>query len=421
MLIKNFYKKMLDNLPLGIITTDPNGNILYLNKYYADFLSVNINKALGKNIKNFVPNTRMIEVAKTKTPEINFIHDFVPQGVSTIVHRIPIIEDNEVIAVFGIILITSNESDDITEKLTLLNTKIKHYESELKDLKSKRFTFDKIIGVTQEINKVKEDAKKASKTNLPVLIVGESGTGKEMIAQAIHYSSSRSNGPFVRINCSAIPKELFESELFGYEKGSFTGADNKGKIGKFEIANNGTIFLDEIGDMPLSLQPKLLRVLEYKEFERVGGNKVIKSDFRIIAATNKPLEDMVKKGEFRADLFFRLNVINIKIPPLRERKEDVPILIQHFIDKTLFENKIYGREIKITEDALKCLINYSWPGNARELQNIVDSKMPPFVKTFFIDFNFPSFMLFHSVKCLLLTYLESKPHLVSDTQEMNVT
>jgi len=372
MLIKNFYKKMLDNLPLGIITTDPNGNILYLNKYYADFLSVNINKALGKNIKNFVPNTRMIEVAKTKTPEINFIHDFVPQGVSTIVHRIPIIEDNEVIAVFGIILITSNESDDITEKLTLLNTKIKHYESELKDLKSKRFTFDKIIGVTQEINKVKEDAKKASKTNLPVLIVGESGTGKEMIAQAIHYSSSRSNGPFVRINCSAIPKELFESELFGYEKGSFTGADNKGKIGKFEIANNGTIFLDEIGDMPLSLQPKLLRVLEYKEFERVGGNKVIKSDFRIIAATNKPLEDMVKKGEFRADLFFRLNVINIKIPPLRERKEDVPILIQHFIDKTLFENKIYGREIKITEDALKCLINYSWPGNTRELQNIVD-------------------------------------------------
>lgn len=386
MLIKNFYKKMLDNLPLGIITTDPNGNILYLNKYYADFLSVNINKALGKNIKNFVPNTRMIEVAKTKTPEINFIHDFVPQGVSTIVHRIPIIEDNEVIAVFGIILITSNESDDITEKLTLLNTKIKHYESELKDLKSKRFTFDKIIGVTQEINKVKEDAKKASKTNLPVLIVGESGTGKEMIAQAIHYSSSRSNGPFVRINCSAIPKELFESELFGYEKGSFTGADNKGKIGKFEIANNGTIFLDEIGDMPLSLQPKLLRVLEYKEFERVGGNKVIKSDFRIIAATNKPLEDMVKKGEFRADLFFRLNVINIKIPPLRERKEDVPILIQHFIDKTLFENKIYGREIKITEDALKCLINYSWPGNARELQNIVDSKMTPFVKTFFHRF-----------------------------------
>jgi transcriptional regulator with PAS, ATPase and Fis domain len=377
---------MLDNLPLGIITTDPNGNILYLNKYYADFLSVNINKALGKNIKNFVPNTRMIEVAKTKTPEINFIHDFVPQGVSTIVHRIPIIEDNEVIAVFGIILITSNESDDITEKLTLLNTKIKHYESELKDLKSKRFTFDKIIGVTQEINKVKEDAKKASKTNLPVLIVGESGTGKEMIAQAIHYSSSRSNGPFVRINCSAIPKELFESELFGYEKGSFTGADNKGKIGKFEIANNGTIFLDEIGDMPLSLQPKLLRVLEYKEFERVGGNKVIKSDFRIIAATNKPLEDMVKKGEFRADLFFRLNVINIKIPPLRERKEDVPILIQHFIDKTLFENKIYGREIKITEDALKCLINYSWPGNARELQNIVDSKMTPFVKTFFHRF-----------------------------------
>ncbi|UOD34655.1 sigma 54-interacting transcriptional regulator [Deferribacteraceae bacterium V6Fe1] len=372
MLIKTFYKKMLDNLPLGIITTDPNGNILYLNKYYADFLSVNINKALGKNIRDFVPNTRMIEVAKSKTPEINFIHDFVPQGVSTIVHRIPIIEDNEVIAVFGIILITSNESNDITEKLTLLNTKIKHYETELKDLKSKRFTFDKIIGITQEIIKVKEDAKKASKTNLPVLIVGESGTGKEMIAQAIHYSSSRSNGPFVRINCSAIPKELFESELFGYEKGSFTGADSKGKIGKFEIANNGTIFLDEIGDMPLSLQPKLLRVLEYKEFERVGGNKVIKSDFRIIAATNKPLEDMVKKGEFRADLFFRLNVINIKIPPLRERKEDVPILIQHFIDKTLFENKIYGRDIKITENALKCLVNYSWPGNARELQNIVD-------------------------------------------------
>jgi len=372
MLTKDFYKTMLDNLPIGIITIDPNGNILYLNKYYANFLSVDINKALGRNIKSFVPNTRMIEVAKSKIPEINFIHNFIPQGVSTIVHRIPIIENNKVIAVFGIILITSNDKDDIAEKIALLNTQIKHYESELKTLKSKRFTFDKIIGTTQEIIRVKNDAKKASKTNLPVLIVGESGTGKEMIAQSIHYSSSRSDGPFVRINCSAIPKELFESELFGYEKGSFTGADSKGKIGKFEIANNGTIFLDEIGDMPLSLQPKLLRVLEYKEFERVGGNRIIKSDFRIIAATNKPLENMVKKGDFRADLFFRLNVINIKIPPLRERKEDVPILIQHFIDKTLFENKMYGRNIKITNNALRCLVNYSWPGNARELQNIVD-------------------------------------------------
>ena len=209
---------------------------------------------------------------------------------------------------------------------------------------------------------------KIAKTKASVLIRGESGTGKELIAKAIHYNSDRAQAPFITINCAAIPETLLEAELFGYEKGAFTGAYTS-KPGKFELADGGTLFLDEIGDLPLPLQAKLLRVLQEQTFERLGSTKVIKVDVRIIAATNRELEQMIKKGEFREDLYWRLNVVPIYLPTLKERIEDIPILVDHFLNKF---NSHYGKNVKISSDVLNIFLKYSWPGNVRELENLIE-------------------------------------------------
>ena len=202
-----------------------------------------------------------------------------------------------------------------------------------------------------------------------VLILGESGTGKELVARAIHYASSRRDGPFVSINCASIPETLLESELFGYKKGAFTGAIND-KKGKFLLASGGTLFLDEIGDMPLYLQAKILRALQEKEIEPIGSETKIKIDIRLISATNKPIDLWVKEGKFREDLYYRINVIEIKLPPLKERKDDIPLLVKHFIQKYSEINK---RNVKrISEEALLMLTNYEWPGNVRELENVIE-------------------------------------------------
>jgi transcriptional regulator with GAF, ATPase, and Fis domain len=205
-----------------------------------------------------------------------------------------------------------------------------------------------------------------------VLIAGESGTGKELVARIIHYNSSRSQKPFVPINCAAIPRDLLESELFGHEKGAFTGALNA-RAGRFELAHNGTLFLDEIGELDPSLQVKLLRVLQEREFERVGGVKTIKVDVRILAATNKDLEKATREGKFREDLFYRLNVIPLNLPPLRERLDDIPLLLKHFIKK--FSRKRDSRPFGISREAMECLMKYHWPGNVRELENLVERLM----------------------------------------------
>lgn len=227
---------------------------------------------------------------------------------------------------------------------------------------------DGIIGKSKQILEIIDTIKKISNTSATVLLTGESGVGKEIFAKAIHNLSERSNKSFIKINCAAIPENLLESELFGYEKGAFTGA-NSTKKGKFELANGGTIFLDEIGDMPLLLQAKILRVLQEKEIERLGSTKPISIDVRIIAATNKNLEKMVYEGTFREDLYYRLNVISIHIPPLRERKEDIPLLIYYFLEKF---NKMYGKNLTISKELLEYLQNYDWPGNVRQLQNTIE-------------------------------------------------
>ncbi len=226
-----------------------------------------------------------------------------------------------------------------------------------------------LVGKSEAMRRLWDDIRKVAASDATVLIVGESGTGKELVARAIHKLSRRKNEPFVRVNCAAIPEELIESELFGHERGAFTGAYER-KIGKFEMAHRGTLFLDEIGDMSLRTQAKLLRAIESGEIQRIGSNKIINVDVRIIAATNKDLEQLIKEGNFREDLYYRLSVVVIKTPPLRKRKEDIPLLVQHFVELFSEENN-YPKK-RFTERAMAALMNYHWPGNVRELKNIVE-------------------------------------------------
>ncbi|MBK6608205.1 MAG: sigma-54-dependent Fis family transcriptional regulator [Leptospiraceae bacterium] len=255
----------------------------------------------------------------------------------------------------------------ISKILDTINTVLaKQINSEIPEVK---LEFDQIIGESQAIKKVKFAISQAASTNARVFIYGENGTGKELVAKSIYLNSKRKENPYIEINCAAIPEELIESELFGYEKGAFTGAVEK-RIGKFEAANNGTIFLDEICDMSLSTQAKVLRILQEQRFEKLGSSESITVDVRVIAATNIPVEDAIKEGKFREDLYYRLNVIPIIIPPLRERKPDIPLLLDFYIQHTIKENDLPSK--KLDNEAIALLTNHFWPGNIRELKNVVE-------------------------------------------------
>ena len=263
-------------------------------------------------------------------------------------------------------ILINNKNENIGAVETFIDiSEIKNLSEHLSDI----FKYENIVGRNKEIKQIITVLESVSQTDSSVLITGESGTGKELAARAIHINSPRKTGPFIAVNCSAFVESLIESELFGHEKGSFTGAI-KTKIGKFELAKGGTLFLDEIGDLSLAVQTKFLRVLETREFERVGGNKTIKVEARIIAATNKHLSEEISAGRFREDLFYRINVINIHLPPLRERMDDLPLIVNHFIE--LF-NKKFNKEIRqFSSQAFDILMDYEWPGNIRELENVIE-------------------------------------------------
>ncbi|RKX93628.1 MAG: sigma-54-dependent Fis family transcriptional regulator, partial [Spirochaetes bacterium] len=255
-------------------------------------------------------------------------------------------------------------------KRALENSSLKRQNRELLKQLKRKYSFENIIGKSPAMKKVFETIELVAPSKANVLIYGESGTGKEMIADAIHHNSPRRDKPYIKVHCAAIPETLLESELFGHEKGAFTGAVSR-KRGRFELANHGTIFLDEIGELSLQMQVKLLRVIQEREFVRVGGEESIKVDVRIISATNKDLKEAVKNGTFREDLYYRLNVVSIYVPPLRERKDDIPLLVHKFIEEFSKEN---NKQIDgITNGALQALISYDWPGNVRELRNVIES------------------------------------------------
>jgi transcriptional regulator with PAS, ATPase and Fis domain len=379
-------------MEIGVIITDAEGTIVYINETYSRFLDIDIERSLGRHVNDVITNSRLPIVAKTGIPEINYPHKY--KGTGFLVHRIPLRQNGRIIAVVGLVLFDSATTvTKLAEKLDRLESKIVDVQKELANVHTSQFSFESIIGTSLSMKQVKREATRAAATDMPVLITGESGTGKELFAHAVHNASNRRHFPFIRVNCAALPKDLLEAELFGYERGSFTGADPKGKSGKFELAHLGTIFLDEIGDMPIEMQPKLLRVLELKEFERVGGVALISSDFRIIAATNQDLEGLMKTGQFRRDLFFRLNGIPISIDPLRNRRDDVIPLAYHFIAETV--KGPTGKGIRIHPEAKKTLESYDWPGNARELLHVIQRALYKSAQNTIKHDNLPDY-LYHS-------------------------
>jgi PAS domain S-box-containing protein len=365
----DMYERIFDSIYNGCMVTDADGFITHFNKPYGEFLGLDPALQIGKHCTDAIENSRMQIVAKTGKAEINQSHRIMGQDM--IVQRIPIKRDGKTVAVFGQVMFKNvRDVGRLAKRLSLLESKVKLYAQEIANLRSTRYTFESIIGESAPIKALKAEALKATANTLTVLITGESGTGKELFAQAIHHGSASRMQPFVRINCAAIPRDLLESELFGYEKGAFTGASANGKPGKIELAHRGTLFLDEIGDLPLEMQPKLLRVLEEKEFERVGGTKPVRSEFRLVAATNQDLQQMINARRFRSDLYYRLNVIPLHIPPLRQRTEDILPIVSHRLRQMAQEMAL--PEIRIDREAEQVLLRYDWPGNVRELSNVLE-------------------------------------------------
>lgn len=371
--------RIFQSIASGLIVVNKKGCITMYNKAAEDITGFRSQEVVGEKIENIIPELDLEGVLKEGREELGSKKVI---GKSMVITSItPIIIKNEILGaviVFQDILQIErligelDEFKELKNRIDLVNeavAKAEYLEEELKRTQKLGKAFEPIVGRSGQLLDALAVASKAAETHSTVLIRGESGTGKELIARAIHYASRRKNGPFVRVNCPAIPSPLLESELFGHEKGSFTGALYQ-KLGKFELADGGTIFLDEIGEMDREMQSKLLRVLQEKEFERVGGTQTIKVDVRIIAATNRNLESMVKSGEFREDLYYRLNVVPIFLPALRERKQDIPDLAEHFLKKLSgeLEKNVKG----ITRRAVKYLLSYDWPGNVRELENVIE-------------------------------------------------
>jgi len=367
------YESALNLLSECILGVNEHGIVNFLSGSYAQFLGIDDPKeAIGKHCTEVVENTRMHIIVKTGQMEIGHIQRISNRNI--IATRIPIIKEDKIIGAIGKIMFHDiQQFKALGDQISEMESKLSYYQTELQRLQERRLSFQSIIGESAKMKEVKMMALKVSKSRSTVLIRGESGTGKELFAHAVHRASPRASGTFIRLNCAAIPRDLLEAELFGYEEGAFTGAKKGGKPGKIELAHKGTLFLDEIGDMSLDMQVKLLRVLQEKEIERIGGTKIQKIDVRFIAATHRNLREMVQSGEFREDLYYRLNVFEIDIPPLRERKEDM-IHITEFLIKKL-NGELGSNVISLDERVRDLFMEHDWPGNIRELENVLERAM----------------------------------------------
>lgn len=356
-------KAIINSTDDAISVVNEKGIHTLVNDAYTRLIGLTEKDVLGKssNVDIAEGESMHMKVLKTGQPVHGVRMKVGPNKKEVLVNVAPVMVEGKLKGSVAVIHDLS-EIRNLTEELNQVKKRIRHLEA--------KYTFDDIVGKSRAMIIAKEQAIKAASTPATVLLYGESGTGKELFAHAIHNHSPRKNRQFIRVNCSALTDTLLESELFGYEGGAFTGASKKGRKGLFEEADRGTIFLDEIGVMSLNLQAKLLRVLQEKEIVRVGSNEPIDIDVRIISATNINLEEAVKKGHFREDLYYRLYVIPIFIPPLRERKEDLPLLVQNIIRKC---NQEFGRNIKeVSSEVINLLLDYSWPGNIRELENVME-------------------------------------------------
>lgn len=355
---KEYIGKLIENIPVAMVIADKDGFIKYVNDKLLNIFGYKASEILGSQIDNlFEGYGSLINLIQSKENIVN---------KEVYVHA----RKNKLRLTLGAYPIF-NSNKDIEEILYIFED-IKNERKLAQKIKENRaiYTFDKILSKNKDFNRLIEFAKKVADSKSTILITGETGTGKEVFAGSIHNYSNRRKEPFIAINSAAIPKTLIESELFGYEEGAFTGAKKSGQVGKFELAHKGTIFLDEIGEMPLELQTRLLRVIEEGIVSRIGGTEPIVVDVRIIAASNKNLREEVEKGNFRKDLFYRLNVLPINILPLRHRQEDIPLLAEYFMEK--LSKRLNKRMVPMTEEEINKLMEYSWPGNVRELENFIE-------------------------------------------------
>ncbi|MBI5108748.1 MAG: sigma 54-interacting transcriptional regulator [Rhodocyclales bacterium] len=355
----------------GAVIVDRQARIVWMNERYPKRLGVaNPAAAIGQPVESILPNSLMREVVDTGRPIMLDIMDF---GVeSFVVVRLPLRDkDGTVIGGIGLMLLDDARSlAPLVSRFNRLKLDYADSQRRLAEARRAKYTLSSIIGASAACVAFKQQARRAARTRAPVLIQGETGTGKELLAQAIHNASLRADKPFVAVNIAAIPETLLESEFFGTAPGAFTGAERKGREGKFKLADGGTLFLDEIGDMSAALQAKLLRVLQEGEFEALGSNRLVPIDVRILAATSRDLQAEVDAGRFRTDLYYRLNVVTLSIPPLRERLADLPLLCEHMLETLCHKLGLPLRDI--AADALQRLHQHGWPGNIRELQNVLE-------------------------------------------------
>ncbi|BCV23744.1 sigma-54-dependent Fis family transcriptional regulator [Gelria sp. Kuro-4] len=359
--------EVADQLPIPIVLVDAQGRVVELNKAYAEFLGVDTATAVGQPVERVIKGSRLPLVLSTGQPEIASPHQYAES--TGLVNRIPVWEEGKVVGCLGMVLFKDiKELSRLLKENRLLTSKLAACRRALKDCLRPKYGLADIIGTSPAVAELKREVEKLGRVRLTVLITGETGVGKELWAHALHRAGEAARGreePFVTVNCAAIPENLLEAELFGYEEGAFTGAVRGGRPGKFQLADGGTIFLDEIGDMPFTMQAKLLRVIENAEVDAIGSEKPVPVDVRVIAATNRSLPELVAAGRFRADLYYRLNVYNLYIPPLRQHPEDIPLLAKHFLSQLYHQTGIYR---EADQDCLRALGRYRWPGNVRELR-----------------------------------------------------
>ena len=361
-------EKCLEQLP-GLIMIDMEGVVFYVNQQCADYFRKEKKAICGRHIKEVFPETKMLENLDIEEPVMVFYNSFLGIGISM---NVPLYDNGRKVGLMEYDVAQHSEMlyELSSEYSSFLDQELKNLTSELNDLVSTKYTINNLIGESACMQELKRKIITTARSSSTVLITGETGTGKELVAHAIHNLSSRRKNRFIKINAAAFPESLVESEFFGYEGGAFTGASKEGRKGKFELADKGTLFIDEINQMPLSMQPKLLRVLQEMEFERLGSEETVSVDVRVIVATNENLEQLVKQGRFRRDLYYRLNVVKIDIPPLRQRKEDIMPLATMFLNRF---NRMYAQEKMLTPEVVEEMEKYKWSGNVRQLKNVIEN------------------------------------------------
>jgi transcriptional regulator with PAS, ATPase and Fis domain len=352
-----------------MVVVDDQARIKFIPPVHEEFFGIKRGEAIGKHVTEVIENTNLHEVVRTGKAEIGKLQEM--GGVTRVVARIPVTENGKTLGAIGRVMFKGPETvHELSNEVTKLRSEVEFYRNELSGLKRRSYGLEKMVGNSDAIRQLKSDIIKVAPLYVPVLIVGESGTGKELAAHAMHALSPRNENAMVFVNAAALPSGLVESELFGYEAGAFTGAERKGRKGKFELADRSSLFFDEIGDMPPEIQVKLLRVLQDGIFERVGGDRARHSDFRLICASNRNFQEMIANGEFRLDLYYRISGVTIRMPSLRERLEDIPELVESFL--VAFAERQRASVKRVDRRVYDYLRELPWPGNVRQLLHEVE-------------------------------------------------